>query len=225
MAYADMTATAVAGEAAEVGSPGRPAAGENPAKRDQILDGAKSVFATQGFEGASMNDITRAAGVSKGTIYVYFDSKEDLFAGLIERERERMFNSVQSILDETQPLETVLYNFGIMFANHMTSANTVHGMRMVLGVLDVMPAVAQRFLNCGPTRGAHVLKDYIANRAANGELKLDDPLLAARQFADLCLVGLFKPALFGEITGPLPEEEVRYVVNSAIRMFMKNYAA
>ena len=49
---------------------GRRVAGEDPAKREQILDGAKRVFMEQGFEAASMNDITRAAGVSKVTIYV-----------------------------------------------------------------------------------------------------------------------------------------------------------
>ena len=43
---------------------GRRVAGEDPAKREQILDGAKRVFMEQGFEAASMNDITRAAGVA-----------------------------------------------------------------------------------------------------------------------------------------------------------------
>src|SRR6201993_3040205 len=53
------------------------------AKRRQIMDGARQVFLSEGFDGASMNDIARAAGVSKGTLYVYFDSKEQLFEALI----------------------------------------------------------------------------------------------------------------------------------------------
>src|SRR5690349_16872873 len=57
---------------------GRPAAGQDPAKREQILEGARRVFIEMGFDAASMNDITRAAGVSKGTIYVYFANKEEL---------------------------------------------------------------------------------------------------------------------------------------------------
>ncbi len=72
---------------------GRRAAGEDPVKREQILDGAKRVFMEQGFDAASMNDITRAAGVSKGTIYVYFQNKEDLFGELIQRERLRITES------------------------------------------------------------------------------------------------------------------------------------
>ncbi len=47
-----------------------------------FLDGARRVFFDKGFDGASMDEIARAGGVSKATIYVYFDSKEDLFEAL-----------------------------------------------------------------------------------------------------------------------------------------------
>src|SRR5437762_1301306 len=51
-------------------------------KRRQIIDGARDVFLAQGFDAASMSDIARKAGVSKGTLYVYFDSKEALFQAI-----------------------------------------------------------------------------------------------------------------------------------------------
>ena len=56
-----------------------PQIAEDSAKRRQIVQGARSIFLAQGFDAASMNDIARAAGVSKGTLYVYFDKKEQLF--------------------------------------------------------------------------------------------------------------------------------------------------
>ena len=46
------------------------------------------MFLAQGFDAASMNDIARAAGVSKGTLYVYFDNKEALFEAIVEEECE-----------------------------------------------------------------------------------------------------------------------------------------
>ncbi len=70
---------------------GRPAAGQDPVKRGQIIEGARRIFIEKGFEAASMNDITREAGVSKGTIYVYFANKEELFEALIEEERGTTF--------------------------------------------------------------------------------------------------------------------------------------
>src|SRR5579872_2689987 len=59
---------------------------EDSAKRRQILDGARAVFLAQGFDAASMGEIARAAGVSKGTLYVYFKHKEELFEAIVEEE-------------------------------------------------------------------------------------------------------------------------------------------
>ena len=59
---------------------------EDSSKRRQILDGASKVFMEFGFDGASMGEIARAAGVSKGTLYVYFDNKEQLFQAIVQEE-------------------------------------------------------------------------------------------------------------------------------------------
>ncbi len=63
------------------------AANDGSAKRRQIMDGARQVFLSAGFDGASMNDIARAAGVSKGTLYAYFNSKDELFEAIIRAEK------------------------------------------------------------------------------------------------------------------------------------------
>ena len=57
---------------------------EDSAKRRQILDGARAVFMDLGFDGASMGEIARSAGVSKGTLYLYFPSKEELLKAVIQ---------------------------------------------------------------------------------------------------------------------------------------------
>src|SRR5437764_5156990 len=59
---------------------------EDSSKRRQILDGARKVFMDLGFDGASMGEIARAAGVSKGTLYVYFADKSRLFEAIVEEE-------------------------------------------------------------------------------------------------------------------------------------------
>src|SRR6478752_1001546 len=99
---------------------GRWAAGEDPAKRRQILDGARRVFMKLGFDAASMNDVTREAGVSKGTLYVYFANKEELFTAMMETERAAFVASVRNTLKETSDPATALHNFGITFVAHLT---------------------------------------------------------------------------------------------------------
>lgn len=57
------------------------------ARREHILDAAMTCFARGGFHATTMQDICKGAGVSPGAVYVYFDSKEALIAGLCERDR------------------------------------------------------------------------------------------------------------------------------------------
>src|SRR3954454_15608859 len=61
----------------------------SPEKRAQILSGAASVFAADGYEGASMARIAAVAGVSKGTLYNHFDSKAALFTAYIGQQCEQ----------------------------------------------------------------------------------------------------------------------------------------
>jgi len=57
---------------------------DRDAKRGQIIEAAAGVFARKGFEAALMGDVAAAAGISKGSLYDYFDSKERLFFAVFE---------------------------------------------------------------------------------------------------------------------------------------------
>src|ERR1700690_1398316 len=59
---------------------------DDSAKRRQIVEGARTVFLAHGFDAASMGEIAKAAGVSKGTLYVYFKDKEELFKCIVDKE-------------------------------------------------------------------------------------------------------------------------------------------
>src|SRR6201992_2964390 len=84
---------------------------EDTSKRRQILDGARKLFLDLGFDGASMGEIARAAGVSKGTLYVYFADKNRLFEAIVEEEvldqRKVAFN-----FDPERDVATTLHEFG-----------------------------------------------------------------------------------------------------------------
>ena len=92
---------------------------DDSAKRRQIMDGARAIFLTQGFDAASMGEIARAAGVSKGTLYVYFENKEQLFEAIVHEQcmvqAEGLFD-----LDPTDgDVEAVLTKLGIAFVNFL----------------------------------------------------------------------------------------------------------
>ena len=203
--------------------PGRRAAGEDPRKRDQILEGAKRVFMKAGFDAATMNDITREAQVSKGTIYVYFNNKEDLFAALIERERSRLVASMRTALSGDGTVEEGLTKFGIAFATHVLSPGTIYAMRTVIGVIERMPTLSSRFFSTGPESARSVIETYLTSRHEAGELDIEDVPLAAVQFMELSMAGIYKPRLFGFIDKEVPADVIASTVKSAVRVFLKAY--
>lgn len=203
--------------------PGRFAAGEDPAKREQILDGAKRVFMNVGFDAASMNDITREAGVSKGTIYVYFNGKDDLFAAIMERERGRLARSMQDVLDDSTEVEDGLYRFGSGFILRVTHEETVSAMRTMIGVVHRMPNLSRRFFSTDNLNVRTVLEAFLKRHCDAGRLIIDDVPLAARHFLDLTSGGFFKLRLFGDLKDQPPAEELHRIVSSAVRLFMAAY--
>src|SRR5436305_15296602 len=87
---------------------------EDSSKRRQILDGARKVFMDLGFDGASMGEIARAAGVSKGTLYVYFADKSRLFEAIVEQESLEQ-GQVAFNLDPSRDVTTTLMDFGTAY--------------------------------------------------------------------------------------------------------------
>lgn len=69
------------------------------ARREHILDAAEVCFAHAGFHRTTMQDICRAAEVSPGALYVYFASKEDLIAGIAERDRSKLAGQLKEMAD------------------------------------------------------------------------------------------------------------------------------
>ena len=68
-------------------------------RRKQILDAAKRVFHTRGFSSATVEDIAKATGLLKGSLYCYFESKEDIFAQIIREPVEECLRRITEIRD------------------------------------------------------------------------------------------------------------------------------
>src|SRR5215472_11853539 len=88
-----------------------PLVDQDSSKRRQILDGARKVFMDLGFDGASMGEIARAAGVSKGTLYVYFADKNQLFGAIVETEIVDYSKELYNFYAE-RPVTETLAEFG-----------------------------------------------------------------------------------------------------------------
>jgi AcrR family transcriptional regulator len=197
---------------------------DDSAKRRQIVEGARSIFLARGFDAASMNDIAKAAGVSKGTLYVYFSNKEQLFEAIVEEECCSHAESVFDFDPSDRDVEKALTRFGIAYITFLCSPEKASALRTVIAIADRMPEIGKTFYETGPAFGIARVSDYLRAQTEAGVLAVDDCEIAAAQFMEACHATLFKPVLFNFSTAPRPDQIDR-VVGMAVRTFMAAYRA
>ena len=196
---------------------------EDSSKRRQILDGAGKVFMDLGFDGASMGEIARAAGVSKGTLYVYFADKNRLFEAIVEEEvldqQKVAFN-----FDPERDVATTLREFGQAYIELLCRPRGGSAIRTVMAIAERMPEVGRRFYDNVIAHTIARLAVYLDVRVTAGELKIEDSMLAASQFMMTCQASLFLPFVFQAAPAPSAERTAQ-VVESATQMFLAAYQA
>lgn len=201
----------------------RHAAGQDPAKREAILNGAGYVFMESGFDAASVNDICRAADVSKSTLYVYFNSKEDLFEALVERERERLFEDLELSLHSDLPLREKLYDFSFSFSKMICSQKVIKSERIVIAMAERMPELSARYYNNGPLKMRRRIQRFLEGEVAKGALEIQDTTLASHQLLVLSTAGLWRQSLFKKMPDPPPDDKILMTSRSAVDVFLSIY--
>jgi AcrR family transcriptional regulator len=191
-------------------------------KRGQILEGAGRVFLSQGFDAASMGAIAREAGVSKGTLYVYFKNKEELFEAIVQMECRQQAEQIFAF-DKQAPIEAELQRLGVQLTRFLCRPGGLPSLRTIIAIADRMPEIGTSFFHSGPARGVASLQRYLEEKVAEGVLEPLDCEIGAAQLIDACLSTTFKPMLFNA-AGPPDESRVAYVVGAAVKMFLAAHA-
>lgn len=205
-------------------SVGRPALleGQTEAKRQQILQGAHAIFMDVGFDVASMEQIAKRAGVSKGTMYNYYANKEALFAALIQSECERLRGKLFGRLDVDKAPEEFLYELGVMFLQKTLGSDELNMYRIIVAQSVRFPALGLIFENSGPAVGGKVLGRYLRGLSDQGVLRIDDEHLAAFQFYSLCEADMLRRA---QLQIEMPTKAmIENRVRSAVRIFLRGYS-
>ena len=146
-------------------------------RRAQLIDSALDVFATKGVEGATVKELSEAAGVAQGLLYHYFRSKEELLRAALERhyflpELRRITSP-----DRNRPAGEVLLEVAEGFAAILREHQQL--VQVMLREAPSNPAVAER-LERARREGVRLLGEYLASRVAAGELRPHDTEAAAR---------------------------------------------
>jgi AcrR family transcriptional regulator len=196
----------------------------SPEKERQILDGAAAVFAEAGYEGASMARIAAVAGVSKGTLYNYFEGKRELFAAFMQRVCDSRIRLIFDELDESAPPEEALLCICRRMLDMLTSEQGLLVYRMVVAEAGKFPELAEAFYAAGPRRALARMTEWIARNARAGLLRVDDPEFAAEQlFALMQTRVLLRRRL--HMQDGASDADIERVVTAGVRLFLRGYGA
>src|SRR5947208_9901421 len=146
---------------------------EDSSKRRQILDGARKVFMDLGFDGASMGEIARSAGVSKGTLYVYFADKNRLFEAIVEEEMLDQ-QKVAFNFDPERDVATTLRQSGRAYIELLCRPGGGSAIRTVMAIAERMPEVGRRYYEHVLEKTINRLAAYLAAHVKTNDLAIDD---------------------------------------------------
>lgn len=163
-------------------------------RREQILDAAVDVFGQKGFAAANVADIAKAAGVAKGTIYLYFESKEAVFTTLMA---ERSFlPRLAHLVEEDQPVEVTLRNIAEGYFQDLEANLPIF--RLVIADAARFPDYARQAYREVVLKGNQLLADFLEKQGQAGKIRaLKDPFLTARAFMGMLMTYIFSQEILG----------------------------
>ena len=192
-----------------------------PDERPQeLLDAALRVFAARGYRNTRLEEVAEAAGVTKGTIYHYFTTKEELLLRAIEQHQERAFGRLEELLrGQRGPAATrirlvIRKAFGGMDRDRRSVLTL-----LLQGVAHEVPDVYRNWLATGPVKGWRLVAKLIDDGKAAGEFRPDaDSQVAAR----VLLSGLMLQVVWQQYADSVPGlaiDEDR-LIDSAVELFL-----
>ncbi|WP_100181046.1 TetR/AcrR family transcriptional regulator C-terminal domain-containing protein, partial [Bradyrhizobium nitroreducens] len=192
------------------------------AKYYQILDSARALFLDQGFDTTSMDAIARDAGVSKATLYVHFDDKDDLLLALINEECKRygpktLWRNHGGKID----LRTELHAIGTKFLEAFLDPRGLAVHRLIMSCASRYPRAAEVFMTSGPERCDAEVAAFLRAAQAQGLVDIPDIGMAATQFLSLVQgKEILKWAL--SMKTPSPAHH-RALIENGINVFLAAY--
>lgn len=195
------------------------------AKREQILAGARRVFLRHGFAGAGTDAISAEAGVSKQTLYVYYPSKEDLFADVLreltlENPQTRALESMESMSPKGRDeLRRNLLEIARRIIETMMQPEYLALLRTIIADTHRFPHLGELFRNTVPERAIKSFSVLLERARENGVVGDVDFEVASRMFVGPLLTyavmgGLLVPE--GPPREPGPER-----IETVVDLYMK----
>jgi TetR/AcrR family transcriptional regulator of autoinduction and epiphytic fitness len=191
----------------------------NASKQAQIIDAAVAEFQEKGFAAASMDRITARAGVSKRTVYKYFESKEKLYQSIVRILYEKFADALSMAYDPSRDIREQLTDLAWAEGHLLTSPEVMAIAKLVVSENLRNPQLAATVQ--GKIDSKRVFTEMLRDATRDGHLNVEEPEEAAEQFIALLKSKAFWPVILGgEI---LSQAQMARVVDNTVDMMMSRY--
>ncbi len=197
-------------------------------RREAIIEAAIQLFAEMGYERASMNELVKRLGGSKGTIYGYFSSKEELFVAVVRASAtghldDAIGELASGAVAGQAGLESTLLRFAErMLLVTLNDERSLAVYRMVVAESG-RSDVGQLFYDSGPRECMSALAQLFASAMERGELRNADPRVTASQFTSLVTAEV-QLRIYQRDPPLLTLRQVRQMAKSAVELFFRGAA-
>lgn len=190
-------------------------------RRQAILKVAKQLFTTIGVEKTSMSAIAKTLGGSKGTLYNYFSSKEEIFVAVMESAVETTIPKAFRQLSSNTSLKSALLGFAYNYLKAILAPEpmAIHKMAIIEAGRS---NISQHFYENGPQKGWSKISKFIEFHITQKNIKPCNSNVAARQLKGLIEAELLEPYELGVIPQP-SDELIHEVAVRAIDSFLMIY--
>jgi TetR/AcrR family transcriptional repressor of mexJK operon len=195
------------------------------ASRGVIREAAALLFLARGYQGTSMDDVAAAAQVSKQTIYTHFTDKEALFADLVLGNVERVDDFLNTLAATLRDVDVVagLRRLVRLYVHFVIRPEVLRLRRLVVGESGRFPELARTYYERVPGRVYSTLAQLLAELARKGELRTDDPELAAQHLVWLVLGQSLDRGMFDLDLATPAADELDRIADAGLRVFLAAY--
>lgn len=142
---------------------------------DEILDAAVAAFEQFGFAAAKISDIAKRAGVAKGTVYLYFETKDQIFEALVRERIRPVFSQIETMKQQfdgtaAELLSTVVRYF---YANMVDSDEKRTIMKILISEGSRFPQLVKTYHREVLAKGEGILRAIIDRGVASGEFRAE----------------------------------------------------
>lgn len=192
------------------------------AKRRAITRAARQLFLSAGYEPVSMDQIARAAEVSKATLYAHFDSKDALFAAIIQERCLAMDSLAAATPDDADPA-VVLTALAKRLTLLMATPEGMALHRIIMAERNRFPEIGRIWYERGVGRVLAIVADVLRRLDATGRLPVPDPVQSAEYLVALVKTSWFVRVMIGHAEVTAIEPEIDEALRRSVAFFIAGH--